>query len=162
MRLFFKDNFFSAGYTDIMNETGEVEGNIDLKSAFGSSLNVMDVHGAVLYSGSFRTFSRKWEVLNGDGEEVGVLCVRMSFFSKKFEYEAYERGIYEITAPAFSQEYEIMDDYGNTLASFSRISGWLRSGAYCLDNSSPELDIFELIVVVMGINAIQKEQRSSH
>lgn len=40
MHLYFKDNFFSSGITDIMDREGRVIGSLDLKSAFGSSLDV--------------------------------------------------------------------------------------------------------------------------
>ena len=72
----------------------------------------------------------------------------MSFFSKKFEYDAGGRGIYEINSPAFSQEYVIQrENEGETVATFERTSGWLHSGAYCLENYSTQLGDYELVAV---------------
>ncbi|QYR20886.1 hypothetical protein KZ483_24545 [Paenibacillus sp. sptzw28] len=161
MELYFRDNFFNSGTGDIMNEEGESAGALDLKTAFGSSLDVYDKTGTKVCAGHFPFFSNKWEI-TGEGERLlGVLRVRMSFLSKRFEYDAGDRGIYEITAPAFSQEYSIQDISGQTVAAFARTSSWLQSGAFCLQNDSSRLDSYELVAVVMGVHAIQKRQRSS-
>lgn len=62
MKFYFRDNFFSAGKTEILNEANEVIGELDLKSAFGSSLDVYGKNGELLCSGGFqgiRNFRRK-------------------------------------------------------------------------------------------------------
>lgn len=160
MSLYFKDNFFNSGITDMMDKDGSVIGSLDLKSAFGSSLDVYNASGEQVCSGSFRFFSNKWNIADGNGEELGVLRMRMSFFTKKFEYDAIARGVYEITSPAFSNEYEIADDAGRQVARFSRISGWLQAGAYELQNDSDTLGDYELATMVMGIHQIRK--RNNH
>lgn len=161
MELYFSDNFFNAGKQEIMNRDGEAVGVLDLKSAFGSSLDIYDVNGAFLCGGKFRFFSNKWHIQGPNERPLGLLRVRMSFFSKRFEYDAGDRGTYEITSPAFSREYTILHrGNGQEAASFAKISGWLQSGAFCLQNHSTELDDFELVAVVMGVHAIQKRQRT--
>ncbi|MEX2416026.1 MAG: hypothetical protein WD424_07765 [Paenibacillaceae bacterium] len=45
MKTYFKDNFFSAGKTDIWNEQLESLGYLDLRGAFGSALEVYDAAG---------------------------------------------------------------------------------------------------------------------
>ena len=161
MELFFKDNFFNAGTTEVMNEAGEMVGSVDLKSAFGSSLDVYDESGMKVCGGSFRFFSNKWVVSDRNDEELGVLRMRMSFFTKRYEYDAGERGVYEITSPAFSKEYEVLNEGGETAARFNRISGWLQSGAFHLENNSLHLGDWELIAMVMGVHAIQKRANNS-
>jgi hypothetical protein len=156
MKLYFRDNFFNSGLTEILTESNEMAGELDLKSAFGSSLHLYGVDGVLKYSGSFPIFSNKWEVFGADGEEVGVLRHRIAFFSKLFEYDAGERGCYEITSPAFSREYEINDEAGTLVASFERVSGWFSADAYCLENHSDLLNSYELVTVVMGMHEIQK------
>ncbi|GAE07800.1 hypothetical protein [Paenibacillus sp. JCM 10914] len=88
MSLYFKDNFFNAGRTDIMNRQGEVIGELDLKSAFGSSVDVYDAARDRVCSGSFRFFSNRWNVRDHNDQELGVLRMRMSFMKKRFEYDA--------------------------------------------------------------------------
>lgn len=161
MGLYIKDNFFNSGETSVMNEAGESVGTVDLKSAFGSSLDVYDETGTKVCSGSFRSFSNKWNVCDQNEYELGVLRMRMSFFSKRYEYDAGERGIYEITSPAFSKEYEIQGEDGRCVATFHRVSGWFQSGAYHLKNDSHLLGDWELIAVVMGVHAIQKRASNS-
>lgn len=161
MKLYFRDNFFSSGETEILNEKNEPVGRIDLKSAFGSSIDVYGQRGNLLCSGSFPFFSNKWEVMRSDGESLGVLRYRLSFFNKKYTYESYKHGSFEITSPAFSREYEITKESGRQVAHFSLVSGWFSSGAYLLDNQSEVLDSYELTAVIMGMNAIQKRHRSS-
>ncbi|GAF07761.1 hypothetical protein JCM16418_1789 [Paenibacillus pini JCM 16418] len=158
--LFFKDNFFSAGYTQIMDRQEQAAGSLDLKSAFGSSLDVYNGIGELICSGKFRFFSRKWEVSNGSGNAIGVLRERISFLAKKYEYDAGERGVYDITSPAFSKEYTVYDQGGQRVALFDQTSSWLQSGAFRLQNHSTLLDSYELIAVVMGVHAIRKHHQN--
>ncbi|WP_440116926.1 hypothetical protein [Paenibacillus sp. QZ-Y1] len=160
MELYFRDNFFNAGYTEIMNPNQEQAGHLDLKSAFGSSLDVFDNAGLAC-SAKFRMLSNRWDITSADGRDLGVLRARISFFSKKYEYDAGSRGVYDVSAPAFSQEYEITGNGGEIVASFRRTSGWFNSGAFVLDNQSEQLDTYELIAVVMGVHAINKRRNSA-
>lgn len=162
LELYFKDNFFNAGYTEIVDVHQEPAGSLDLKSAFGSSLDVHDAAGRLVCSGKFRFFSNKWEISNADDVLLGVLRHRISFFSKKFEYETEDRGIYEIFSPAFSKEYTITDQHGTPVAQFAKISGWFESSAFCLRNESESLDSYELIAVVMGVHETNKREASAH
>ena len=43
--LYFKDNFFNSGKTDILSENQDVLGEVDLRSSFGSGLDIYDVNG---------------------------------------------------------------------------------------------------------------------
>ncbi|PAF31428.1 hypothetical protein [Paenibacillus sp. 7516] len=160
MELYFRDNFFNAGYTEIMNGNQEQAGHLDLKSLFGSSLDVFGPAGLIC-SGRFGMLSNRWDVTSADGGHLGILRARMSFFSKRFEYDAGPRGIYEVSAPAFSQEYDVTGMGGRTVASFRRTSGWFSSGAFVLSNESEQLDTYELIAVVMGVHAINKRRNSA-
>lgn len=161
MELYFSDRFFSAGTTEIMSGNGESLGNVDLQSMLSATLSVYGAGSALRYSGKFRFMSGKWEVSDQNGYEVGVLRARFSLFSKKFEYDAGQRGLYAIESPAFSREYTILDESGNVVASFERISGWLQAGAFRLANSSSLLDSYELIAIVLGVHNIQKRQNNA-
>ncbi|MEO3946038.1 hypothetical protein [Gorillibacterium sp. CAU 1737] len=156
MTLFFRDNFFSMGETEILGSAGEAAGRIDLKGAFSSSLDVYDAADRLAYSGRFTLFSGRWTISNCRGEEVGKLRPRFSLSTKRFEYDARQRGVYEIRSPIFSKEYEIFDSSGQTVAHFEKTSGFFSSDAFRLTNSSPQLDDYELVAVVMGLYAIQK------
>ncbi|UFJ41803.1 hypothetical protein LOK74_04680 [Brevibacillus humidisoli] len=161
MKLYFRDNFFSSGRTEILNEAGAEAGELDLKSAFKSSVDVYREDGSVAASGKFRFFSNKWEIVVADGRGLGVLRSRFSFFTKKYTYETAGGASYTITSPAFSKEYDVFDDAGHQVARFERVSGWFSSGAFCLENRSEQLDSYELICVVMGMHAIQKRQNAA-
>lgn len=161
MKTYFKDNFFSAGKTDIWNEQMVSLGYLDLKSAFGSALEVFDASGEHMYSGKFPILSNKWEVFNSDQNMVGKLRSKFTFLAKNYTYDAYERGEFTITSPAFSRDYNITDGNGDLVASFQRVSNWFSSEAYCLDNMSEQLNNYELVAVIMGMNAIQKRRRSA-
>ncbi|MCM3781397.1 hypothetical protein M3231_00270 [Neobacillus mesonae] len=158
MELYFRDNFFSSGLTDIVDGTGNEAGSIDLKSAFGTSLDIYSSSRDLLYSGKFRTFSSKWNVHDPRGEIIGIVRAKMSFFTKKFEYHAGSRGIFFISSPAFSKEYTIEDESGKLAASFTRTSGFFGPGSYRLDNRSHDMDSYEWIAVVMGVHSIQARQ----
>jgi hypothetical protein len=95
-------------------------------------------------------------VRDADDSIIGVLRSRFTFFSKRYEYDAGERGIFQIESPAFSYDYSIIDLSGKEIASFEKTSNWLQSGAFRLHNLSTELDSYELIAVVMGVHSIQK------
>lgn len=161
MKTYFKDNFFSAGKTDIWNEQLVSLGYLDLKGAFGSELEVYDATSMLTFSGKFPLLSSKWQVFNSDHSMVGKLRSKFTFFSKNYSYEAYGRGEFSITSPAFSRSYEVSDANGVMVASFQKVNGWLTSEAYCLDNTSEQLNNYELIAVIMGMNAIQKRRRSA-
>ena len=161
MELYFRDNFFSSGETPIMNAAGEQAGMLDLRSMFSASLTVYGPSGELRVTGSFRFFSGKWEVADASQSLLGVLRSRLSFFSKRFEYDAGERGIYTIESPAFSRSYAIIDHAGIEVASFDKTSGWLESGAFCLNNRAKLLDCYELIAVVMGMHSIQKRNNNA-
>ena len=78
MELYFRDNFFNAGYTEIMDGNQEQAGHLDLKSLFGSSLDVFGPEGLIC-SGRFGMLSNRWDVTSVDGRHLGVLRARMSF-----------------------------------------------------------------------------------
>lgn len=159
MELYFSDNFFNAGESEILNQSGEAAGKLDLRSLIGSALDVYGPQGELLYSGRFQLMMRRWRVLDSGERDIGLLRPRFTLFSKKFEYDAGERGVYEIESPNFSKEY-IITQNGTEVAEFARTSGWIRSGAYRLRNRSGLSD-YEMVAVVMGVNAIRKRQQSS-
>lgn len=158
--LYFKDNFFSAGRTEIYNEEKEIVGELDLRSAFSSGIDVLDSKGELIISGKFPMLGIKWRVYDSQENELGSLGSKFSLFSKKFEYEANGRGVFTITSEAFSNEYEVLEG-DISVASFEKISGFFASPAYQLKNDTDILSNEELIAVVMGVNAIQKRQRSN-
>lgn len=144
-----------------MNGQGEALGTVDLQSMMTATLSVYGTGSALRYIGKFRFMSGKWAVSDENDFEVGVLRARFSMFSKKYEYDAGQRGLYAIESPAFSREYTILDDSGNAVASFERMNGWLQAGAFRLRNSSTLLDSYELIAVVMGVHSIQKRANNA-
>ncbi len=160
LELYFRDNFFNSGLTDILDASEGHAGSLDLKSAFGASLDVYGPGGELAYSGGFGFFSSKWTVSDASGQEVGLLRERMAFFSKKYTYEAFGRGEYDILSPAFSREYEVVDGEGRQVARFDQVNGWFSSGAFRLENRSEELDSYELVAVIMGMHAIQKRDNA--
>ena len=162
MQLIFRDNFFSSGRTEIVDASGNPAGTLNLGSAFSATVEAYNAEDRLVCTGKFRhLLSSKWLVLGPSGEELGLLRSRMSFLSKRYEYEAYGRGNYEITSPAFSREYEITQDNGQLAARFERINGFFSSGAFSLNNNSDRLDSYELTVVIMGVHAIQKSQQAA-
>ncbi|NOU86034.1 hypothetical protein GC102_09630 [Paenibacillus sp. LMG 31460] len=120
MNLYFRDNFFNSGITEILDEQEENVGHLDLKSPFGSAIEVYGQNGQLLCKGSFPIFSSKWEITGADGGQLGVLRSRIAFFTKKFTYETEGRGNYEIISPVFSKEYEISDESGAHVARFEQ------------------------------------------
>ncbi|ASK64070.1 hypothetical protein CFK37_18865 [Virgibacillus phasianinus] len=159
--IYFTDNFFSAGNTDMYNGKQERVGSLDLKSAFSSGVDILDVEGNIVVKGSFPFLSNGWIVKDQEDREIGKLKQRMAFFSKKFIYRTYPHGEYEIKSDAFSKEYDILDQGGNLIATFKKISGVFQSPAYELVSHSPLLAKEELIAVVMGVNMIIKRNNSA-
>jgi hypothetical protein len=159
MRLVFRDNFFNSGRTEILDEEGKPAGELDLKSAFGSATDVYDARGGLVCSGKFAFFSNRWVISAPTGDELGVLRHRMSFASKRYEYDARRRGIFEITSPAFSREYEIRNEAGEPVANFDKVDGWFETGAFALDNRCIKLSNHELVAVIMGMHEIMKRHQ---
>ncbi|MBU9710663.1 hypothetical protein [Evansella tamaricis] len=159
--IYFRDNFFSSGITEIFNGDKERIGSLDLKSAFTSSVDVLDQNGNITVKGHFPVFSFRWNISDGDGNALGSLKQRMSFFSKKYEYDAGERGIYSIKSEAFSKEYQILNSDEDVIAEFRRLSGFFESPVYQLTNQSENLFNDEVVALVMGVNMINKRNQSS-
>ncbi|MBP1947083.1 hypothetical protein [Virgibacillus litoralis] len=159
--IYFTDNFFSKGTTEIFNSEQEVVGSLDLKSAFSSSVAILDVEGNIVVTGSSPFFSRGWIVKNQSEQELGKLKQRFALFSKKFVYHSYDHGEYEIKSEAFSKEYDILDQDENLVAAFKKVSGFFQSPAYELSSNSSLLAKEELIAVVMGVNMIIKRNNSA-
>jgi hypothetical protein len=160
MELYFNDNFFNAGEAQIMDASGASAGTLDLQSMFSATLSVYGPDAALRCTGKFRLFSGKWEVTDSADSTIGVLRSRFTLFSKRYEYDAGARGVFQIEAPAFSNAYSILDTSETEVASFQKTSNWLQSGAFCLRNDSTILDSYELIAVVMGVHSIQKRARA--
>jgi len=161
MTLYFKDNFFSAGRTEIFNSSKEKVGELDLKSAFSSGVDVLDQDGNLVVSGKFPFFSNKWRITDKFEQEIGVLKQKLTFLAKKYEYDAYGRGIYLIESEPFSHTYEIFDEHSNQIARFEKVSAFFESRAYQLSSTTDTVSSEELIAVVMGINAIQKRRSNA-
>lgn len=159
--LYFNDNFFSSGKTVIYDENKTQVGELDLKSAFSSSVDVLNQTGSISVSGKFRTLRNRWVVTDYHQNELGELRQRFAFFSKKYEYNAGERGVYEIKSEAFSRQYEIFDSQSKLVAKFERVSGFFSSAAYRLSSYEESMPALEWIVVVMGVNAIIKRNNSA-
>lgn len=107
MELYIRDNFFNSGTTVIMDEFGQPAGTLDLRSALTSTLDVYDAGGVKVCTGKFRLLSSKWGITDREGHPVGIVRERISFLSKRFQYDAGARGVYEITSPVFSKEYDV-------------------------------------------------------
>ncbi|MGI8314208.1 hypothetical protein [Halobacillus mangrovi] len=158
--VYFSDNFFSAGRTDIYNEEKEMVGSLNLKSAFSSSVDVEDTNGEIVVQGYFPIFSNKWSVQQTKGEELGKVKTGFSFFKKRFRYESKNQSL-EIESPAMSKEYTMTDKSGVEVATFRKVSGVFQSAAFELKNHTSSISTEELISVVMGVNAIEKRRRST-
>lgn len=162
MGLTFHDRFFSSGRTEILNDEGNPAGEVDLKSAFGSSVDVYGADGQLVCTGKFRGIGSKWMVLSPEGDELGTLKYRFAFFTKKFEYDARRRGVFDIVSPMGSRDYEISEEGRGQVASFRKVSGVFASAAaFRLENDCERLSEYELVAVIMGMNAIQKRHSSA-
>lgn len=159
--LYFSDGFFSSGQKNIYTKDEHIVGTLDLKSAFTSTIDVLDLKGNILISGKFPLFSNRWIVTNQEGDELGFVRARFSFFAKKYEYTAHNRGIFRIDSETFSQRYEILNENRKQVGRFKKVSAILSHPAYELSQVSEDIEIVEMIAVVMGVNAIQKRSHSA-
>lgn len=159
--LYFSDNFFSSGRTDIYNSDKERVGELDLKSAFSASMDILNNEGRIMASGKFPFLGNRWIVSGKEGEEMGELRQKWSFFRKRFQYHSFGKGTFSIESEAFSKDYTVLDEQGAVICSFERVSGFFSSPAYKLENYSSTLGNQELVAVVMGVNAIQKRNNAA-
>lgn len=161
-KLYFSDSFFSSGKTDILTEVEEKIGEIDLKSMFSSSVDIMNGKQEVLVSGKFPMLGIHWRILDREGTELGKLKEKFAFFSKKYLYEAYDRDTFLIDSELFSKDYVIKRESDEAvIATFKKVSGIFSSAAYELDNYTNTLTSPELIAIIMGVNAMQKRNNNA-
>lgn len=159
--LYFSDNFFSTGKKDIFTKDKEIVGELNMKSAFTSTIDILDIKGNHLINGKFPLFSNRWTITNQKQEELGFLRSRFSFFAKKYEYTAQDRGIYKIETEVMFNKYEIVDQTGSRIGQFSIIKNFFMAPAYELIQFKEDLEINEMIAIITGINAIQKRSHSA-
>ncbi|MBM7581104.1 LURP-one-related/scramblase family protein [Jeotgalibacillus terrae] len=158
-RMYFSDQFFSAGKTDIFNGNKEKIGAIDHKSAFTSGINIEDIYGETVIEAGFSFFSNKWSIKRAE-EELGFVKYAISFFTKKYRY--FKNGQeFEIESPAFSKEYTVFNSAKEEVATFRKVSGFFQSSAYELTNHTDVFEADELIAVIMGVNAIEKRNQGA-
>ncbi|MDQ0269451.1 hypothetical protein [Cytobacillus purgationiresistens] len=159
--IYFQDNFFSSGLTDIHNKDYIKVGLLDLKTAFSRKVSVLDLESKETMKGMFLHFlSRKWRVVDPHGTEQGLVQQKLFTFSKAFDYHKANGQHYRIESPIFSREYTIYDDTDQIIARFYRVSSFLSVPAFKLENHSNSLNTAELIIVIMGVNAIQKNNNN--
>ncbi|RLQ93087.1 hypothetical protein [Falsibacillus albus] len=156
--LIFKENFFAAGISEIFNIQGEKVGSLDLKSAFSSGVDIVDENEALLVGGRIKFFSNKWGIVNDGGDEIGCLSEVFSFFSKRYEYEAFNRGKFSIESDAFLKEYRMIDEYGQKMAHFERTNGFFESAAFRLTNQSDVISSMEMVLVVLGVHWLKRRK----
>lgn len=153
-RIYFSNKFFSSGRTEIVNEHQEKIGSHNLKSVFSPKVEVENKQRKVV-AGSFTFLSNKWVVLNGGGDQLGVVKTSFSFFSKQYKY--FTRGkVIEIESPAFSKEYRMVDETGIEVVTFQKVNALFQTTAFELHNSSDDVQTEELIAVIIGVNAFEK------
>ncbi|MGD6833708.1 hypothetical protein ACQCT5_16170 [Sutcliffiella halmapala] len=156
--VYFSDNFFSSGETDIYTENKKVVGVLDLRSAFSSKVDVKTPDGEIVVSGAFAFFSNRWVVSNHREAEIGQLRKKMAFFKSVYEYHTNDRGVFRLENPAFSKEFTLYHPNENLAAHFKRINGFFESSAFELTNLCSDLSTEELVAVVMGMNEIKKRE----
>ncbi|WP_121640974.1 hypothetical protein [Virgibacillus sp. Bac330] len=161
-KIYIEDNFFSSGKTSIKNSRNERIGDLDLKTAFSTSITVYDIHNRELAAGKFKHFfSSNW-LVSSSGEIQGTLKANWFSFAKKYTYTTHNRGHqYTITSPVLSKSFTIMDERYQDVATFTRVNSFFSSPAYELTNLTDQLSTEEFIVVVMGINAMEKNRTAA-
>lgn len=158
-KVYFSDQFFSAGMTDIYNGSQDKVGTLDHMSAFTSGIRIEGIHRTTGIEAGFGFFSNKWTIKRGE-KELGFVKNALSLFTKKYRY--FKDGLeYEIESSAFSKEYTVLNASRDEVASFRKVSGFFQTAAYELTNHSELFEADELIAVIMGVNAIEKRNRSA-
>lgn len=157
--IYFSDNLFSSGITSIYSDNKEEIGKLDLKSAFTSSLIILDLDGNQICEGKFKTFSNKW-VISENEKVIGELKQRFTFLKKSFSYTSNESGLVSIESEAFSKEYHLYHS-GEEIANFRKVNGFFQSSSFQLINHSELFTNAELIAVVMGVHMINKRNNTA-
>lgn len=159
--IYLRDTFFSVGETEVLAENQEIIGILDLPSMLTADVSYKGENSEDIYSGHFPFLSSKWIVEKND-TEIGRLVREFTFFSKKYVYYRSDNKSFHIKGEAFSKEYLIYNGENDLTAQFDKVSGWFESAAYRLTNFSNELSNEELILAIMGVNAIEKKRRRRH
>ncbi|MEN2768764.1 hypothetical protein [Ornithinibacillus xuwenensis] len=159
--IYFNDNFFSSGRTVIYNTDKEKIGELDLKSAFSTSVDILDVDGNLTLRGFFPFLSNKWSIVDVNEVSKGILKTRFALFKKLFEYVTRNGEGYLIESEAFSKQFTVTDSNKRLICEFRRVDGFFQSPAYRLTNYSDIVPAMEWVAVVMGVHAIQKRRNNS-
>ncbi|WP_413376119.1 hypothetical protein [Alkalihalobacillus sp. 1P02AB] len=159
--VYFRENFFSSGLTDIMDSNEQKIGSLDLKSAFSTKVSILDENNIEMMRGFFRGFSGKWRMLDYKERELGYVQQQIWSWNKKFYYIKPDETRYLIQAPAFSHSYQILNEVEEVVGEFERISSFFSAPAFKLTNRSTELSTEELILAIIGVNSIQRRNNAA-
>jgi hypothetical protein len=156
--VYISDNLFTAGLTSIENSHQEEVAQLDFSSAFTSKVAVTTRTGEILARGQFKFFSMKWLVFGPTDKQLGILKGNTFSFKKNFTYTT-EGHTYKIFSPSFSRDFTITDEKETVVATFKLTNHVLSvKNAFEVCNVTEELKTEEIIIIVMGINAIWKRR----
>lgn len=154
--LYFKDTFFSAGESAILDEAGESVGMMDLHGLARAKIDIYGPEGELRYLAKLMPFLLWWKVMNPAKEELGMLTLQAALLKRKFKYDAGERGMYTIEAPAFTKEFVVTYEGAEVASLIKTNNFWSYSDAYWLHNES-KLDAYEWVAVAMGVNTLLRD-----
>jgi hypothetical protein len=96
----------------------------------------------------------KWLVFGPTDEQLGILKGNTFSFRKTFMYTT-EGHTYKIFSPSFSRDFTITNEKEMGVATFKLTNHVLSvKNAFEICNMTDELKTEEIIMIVMGINAI--------
>ncbi|UTR16472.1 hypothetical protein MM221_07995 [Salipaludibacillus sp. LMS25] len=100
----------------------------------------------------------KWLVFGLNDEQLGILKGNTFSFKKKFMYTT-EGHTYKICSPSYSRDFTITNEKEMVVATFKLTNHVLSvKNAFEICNVTEELKTEEIIMIVMGINAIWKRR----
>jgi len=141
---------FSQGQAAIYDESHQVIGTVQHEA--DGRVQVMNDQGRGVAFGKFIPTCKKWVVMNHDGQEVGQMKEKFSLFSKKCEYNVYERGTYTISFDLAKGKFSVRGANGDVVAEL------IQDGdEYRLVKDADKLSMYELLSVLKSLtNSVLK------
>jgi len=135
---------FSQGHAAIYDEAHQMIGAVQHDE--NGRVQVMNGEGRGVAFGKFIPTCKKWVVMNHDGQEVGQMREKFSLFSKKCEYNVYERGTFTISFDLTKGKFSVRSAAGEVVAEL------LQDGdEYRLVKDADKLSMYELLSVLKSL-----------
>ena len=164
-KIILEDKLISTGTSPIYKEEYQKIG--DIKYHLFNLRGKIEVfkNGELISYGSAKilTFMPKWEIFSANGDKMGEINRKITFFKKEYEY-IHNNKIYKIKGDFLSRKFKIYNSKNELVIDVDNTSNIisLRPYNFVINLLTDEISEWEAISLVQGIRALVKIENSNN